>query len=58
MRWRILSHDTQKATLAELDDKWCLDQVFEAHDILDAIDNARARAAEKQRAAAEGARHG
>ena len=36
--WRLLLHPQMKITKTELESEWCLDDVCEAHRILDAID--------------------
>ncbi len=49
MRWRLLTHDALTLSAAELDERWSLDDALEAHDVLDAIDDARARMAAQSR---------
>jgi hypothetical protein len=41
--WRLLTHPQMKVSRAEIEREWCLDDVTEAHRILDEIDDYMAR---------------
>ncbi len=42
MTWRLVTHERMTATLHEIKTHWCLDDVIEAHAILDALELAAA----------------
>jgi len=42
--WRLLLHPQMKVTRTELETSWCIDDVCDAHNILDALDDHMIRA--------------
>lgn len=49
MRWRLLTHEALTLSLSELDGAWSIDDVIEAHTVLDEIEAAQARMKESAR---------
>lgn len=47
-KWRIVTHESLRVGLYEIENRWCLDDVVDAHDVLDEIDDAHRRAAAKR----------
>lgn len=45
--WRVVTSGKFNATLAEVEDRWTILDLFEAHCILDAFDAAEAEAAQR-----------
>jgi hypothetical protein len=41
--YRLLTHPDLTVTKHELECHWCLDDVLEAHEVLDALDEARVK---------------
>jgi len=40
MKFRLISSEHMNTTLHEIDTYWCIDDVCDAHDMLDAIEDA------------------
>ncbi len=48
MKWRLVAHDAMHASAAEIDERWSISDVCDAHNFLDKVDDTRRREAAKR----------